>query len=133
MNFFAYKQKLINYENDMEYFLRSGINLIFQQNNVSCHTSRDSREYLKRFENKLKFWPPNNPALSPIETIQSFIQQKLEGYKFQNLDELEKKNSFFWNRIPEGYYARTYEKFYYIITQIYKIGKLKDKSKPYKK
>ena len=57
MNSFAYKQTLINYENDMEYFRRLGINLIFQQDNAPCHTSKDSREYLK-FENKLKFWPP---------------------------------------------------------------------------
>ena len=95
MKSFAYKQTLINYENDMEYFHRLGINLILQQDNVPCHTSKDSREYLKKIENKLKFWPPNNPDLSPIETIWSFIQQKLEGYKFQNLDELKKKILFF--------------------------------------
>ena len=133
MNSFAYKQTLINYENDMEYFRRLGINLIFQQDNAPCHTSKDSREYLKRFENKLKFWPPNSPDLSPIETIWSFIQQKLEGYKFQNLDELKKKILFFWNRIPADYCARICEKFYNDITQIYKTGKLKDKSKQYNK
>ena len=94
MNSFAYNQTLINYENDMEYFRRLGTNPIFQQDNAPCHTSKDSREYLKRFENKLKFWPPNSPDLSPIETIWSFIQQKLQGYKFQNLDEL-KKNIIF--------------------------------------
>ena len=47
MNSLAYKQTLINYENDMEYFRRLGINLILQQDNEPCHTSKDSREYLK--------------------------------------------------------------------------------------
>ena len=44
-----------------------------------------------------------------------------------------KKKFIFWNRIPAGYYARICEKFYNDIIQIYKTGKLKDKSKPYKK
>ena len=80
MNSFAYKQTLINYENDMEYFLRLGLNYFFSRRTIgSCHTSKDSREHLKRPENKLKFWPPNSPDLSPIETIWNFIQKKFEG------------------------------------------------------
>lgn len=133
MNSFAYKQALGNYEKDMEYFKSLGIDLIFQQDNAPCHTSKGSREYLKNINDKLKFWPPNSPDLSPIETVWSFIQQKLEGYKFKNLHDLKQKIIFYWNRIPQDYCKRICDKFINDIKQIYKTGKIKEKNNPYKK
>ena len=78
MNSFAYKQTLGNYEKDMDYYKRFGIVLIFQQDNAPCHTSKSSREYLKNIGDKLKFWPPNSPDLSPIETVLSFLYKKIK-------------------------------------------------------
>ena len=91
MNSFAYKQTLLNYEKDIDYYKGLGIELIFEQDNAHCHTSKGSRECLKSINYKLKFWPPNSPDLSPIETVRSFMQQKLEWYKFKNLHDLKNK------------------------------------------
>ena len=55
MNSFAYKQTLLNYEKDIDYYKGLGIELIFQQDNTPCHTSKGSRECLKSINNKLKF------------------------------------------------------------------------------
>ena len=78
-------------------------------------------------------WPPSSPDLSPIETVWSFIQQKLEGYKFKNLHDLKQKIIFYWNRIPKDYCKRICDKFINDIKQIYKTGKIKEKNNPYKK
>ena len=52
MNTFAYKQILLK---DMDYFRDLGINLIFQHDNAPCHTSKGSKEYLNKINDKLKF------------------------------------------------------------------------------
>ena len=44
---------------------------------------------------KLNFWLPNSPDLSQIESVWCLIQQKIEGLKFNDLDELEKKFCIF--------------------------------------
>ena len=51
MNTFAYKQILLK---DMDYFRDLGINLIFQHDNAPCHTSKGSKEYLNKINDKLK-------------------------------------------------------------------------------
>jgi len=131
MNSFAYKQTLQNYEKDINYFHQFGVNLIFQQDNAPCHTNKESKKYLDNL-NKLKFWPANSPDLSPIETVWSFVSKHLEGYKFNTLEELEKKIVFIWNRIPTDYCERLFNKFINDIEQLYKNGKIQTKKNHYK-
>jgi transposase len=40
--------------------------------------------------NHLEYWPPNSPDLSPIETVWSLMQSKLEGKTIKNIKELKK-------------------------------------------
>lgn len=90
MNSFAYEQILSNYEKYMDYFKDLWIDLTYQEDNDFCHTSKVSWYCLKNVNNKLKFRRTNSPELFPIETVGSFIRQKLEGYKFNNLHKLKK-------------------------------------------
>ena len=73
---------------------------------------------------KLDFWLPNSPDLSPLESVWCLIQQKIEGLKFNDLDELEKKILYFWNWILSNYYQKLFDKFINDINKLYKDGKL---------
>ena len=87
----AYKQTLLNYQNDINYLNEKyNKNLIFQRDNAPCHTSKDTETVLENMK-KLKFWPPNSPDFLPIEIVWSLIQERIQGMNFANLEELEKK------------------------------------------
>ena len=73
---------------------------------------------------KLDFWLQNSPGLSPLESVWCLIQQKIEGLKFNDLDELEKKILYFWNWILSNYYQKLFDKFINDINKLYKDGKL---------
>jgi len=75
----AYNQTLYHYQKDIEYYKSMGVDLIFQQDNSPSHVSAEIRQTLSTM-NKLDFWPPNSPDLSPIESVWSEVQSKLEGY-----------------------------------------------------
>ena len=62
---FSYLQTLEFFKEDID---RLDKNLYFQQDNATCHVGKKSKEYINsNFQNKLDFWPPNSPDLSPIE------------------------------------------------------------------
>ena len=120
----AYKQTLINYQNDINYLNEKyDKDLIFQQDNAPCHTSKETEKVLKNMK-RLKFWPPNSPDLSPIESVWSLIQERIQGREFSNLEELEKKILYEWNRIPQKYCKKLFDKFINDITSLYKAGKI---------
>ena len=39
----------------------------------------------------MEVWPPQSPDLNPIEHVWDILQAKLEGYKPENLTELEER------------------------------------------
>ena len=122
----AYAQTLINYQKDIEYYKTMGIDLIFQQDNCPSHVSAEIRQTLSTMH-KLDFWPPNSPDLSPIESVWSEVQSKLEGYTFKSMDDFKKKIVYEWNRVPVDYCQRICDKFIEDIKQIYKFGRVKEK------
>jgi len=99
----AYQQTLEFYKQDIEHFKKMGVDLIFQQDNSPSHVSPGINKILSGM-NKLDFWPPNSPDLSPIENVWSEVQKKLEGHTFNTLDELKNKIIYEWNRVPVEYY-----------------------------
>ena len=81
MNNFSYKQFLPFLKQDMEELKKKNnlsYNLVFQQDNTSCHNSKNSLEAIEVLfgENKI-WWPANSPDLSPIETVWAIIKQEL--------------------------------------------------------
>jgi len=103
-----------------------GVDLIFQQDNCPSHVSSDIKEKLSKMR-RLDFWPPNSPDLSPIESVWSEVQSKLEGYTFKNMEDFRKKIVYEWNRVPVEYCQRICRKFWDDIQQIYKFGRIKEK------
>ena len=122
----AYEQTLQYYQQDIEYYKTLGVDLIFQQDNCPSHSSSEIKQILNKMC-KLDFWPPNSPDLSPIECVWAEVQSKLEGYTFKNMDDFKKKIVYEWNRVPEEYCHRIFDKFNEDIRQIYKFGRVKEK------
>ena len=122
----AYRQTLINYKKDIEFYKSMGVDLIFQQDNCPSHVSAEIKQILKDMY-KLDFWPPNSPDLSPIESVWAEVQAKLEGYNFKNMDDFRKKIVYEWNRVPSDYCQRICDKFIDDIKQIYQFGRIKEK------
>lgn len=116
----AYKQALDYYKEDL-INLAGEKKLILQQDNAPCHVSKGA---LKKLENidYLRNWPPNSPDLSPIETVWSIVQSKLEGKVIKNIEDLKKNLLFVWNRIPNEYCKKIYEKFLFDIKIVSKTG-----------
>ena len=74
---------------------------MFQQDNSSCHKSRDSLEAIEVlfWKNKI-WWPANSPDLFPIKTVWAIIKQELSKRKYSSLDELRNNLIDIWNRFP---------------------------------
>ena len=123
----AYEQTLHYYQEDIDYYKSLGVDLIFQQDNCPSHVSAEIKQTLSKMY-KLDFWPPNSPDLSPIECVWAEVQAKLEGYTFKNMDDFKKKIVYEWNRVPEEYCHRIFDKFDEDIRQIYKYGRVKEKN-----
>ena len=91
-NNFSYKQFLLFMKNDMEKIKEDNNlkeDLIFQQDNAACHTSRESKYAIEiLFDKNYIDWPPNSPDMSPIENVWAILKEKLEKRKIKNLDEL---------------------------------------------
>ena len=104
MNNFSYKQFLLFIKEDIEQ-LKEKYNLnflLFQQDNASCHKSRDSLEAIEVLFGKDKiWWPANSPDLSPIETVWAIIKQELSKKKISTLDELRNNVIDIWSKFPD--------------------------------
>ena len=99
MTSFSYLQTLEYYKEDIN---QLGKNLYLQQDNAPCHVGKKCLDYIKKtFPNHLEFWPPNSPDLSPIEELWAIVEEKLNYYSFNSLDEMTRKLLWVWKRIPK--------------------------------
>ena len=104
-NNFSYKQFLIFLKDDMDRIKKYNNldnDLLFQQDNDSCHKSRESMETIEViFEKNKIWWPANSPDLSPIEIVWAILKQELSKRKNSNLNELRNNILDIWNRFPK--------------------------------
>jgi len=105
MNNFSYKQFLLFLKQDMDEIKKTynlEKDLLFQQDNASCHKSRESIEALEIIFGKNQiWWPANSPDLSPIEVVWPILKQELSKMKNTSLDELRNNIIDIWPRFPK--------------------------------
>ena len=104
LNNFSYKQFLLFMKDDMEKIKKDNNlneNLIFQQDNATCHISRESKAAIEIFfKGNFIEWPPNSPDLSPIENVWAIIKEKLSKRNITNFDELRENILDIWVKFP---------------------------------
>ena len=59
-------------------------NLIFQQDNAPCHTSKFTKAWFKEQNMKVMSWPANSADLNPIENLWMILKHKLHGKGINN-------------------------------------------------
>ena len=125
-NNYSYKQFLLFMKNDMEKIKKDNNlqeNLIFQQDNAACHTSRDSKYAIEvLFGKDYIEWPPNSPDLSPIENVWAIIKEKLEKRSIKNLDDLRENIMDIWAKFPVSLCEKICDKFKDKIKYVEKYG-----------
>jgi transposase len=63
-------------------------NLLFQQDNASCHTSFKLLKYFSEKKIEVMFWPPCSPDLSPIENVWNLLKRSVGKINVTNKKEL---------------------------------------------
>jgi len=77
-------------------------NIIFQQDNASCHKAKVVADWFQSTDLEVMKWPAQSPDLNPIEYLWDHLKRKIrEGPKSNSLDELWKRVETEWNRIPQ--------------------------------
>jgi transposase len=74
-------------------------NYVWQQDGAPAH-SPAKRDILVGIP--MLNWPAKSPDLSPIEQLWSYLKQRLEDAVFSNADDLFKRLSEEWDRIPSA-------------------------------
>jgi transposase len=86
--------------NTMEKFSLDTKGVLFMQDNAPCHTSRDTKKWLKINKINVLDWPAQSPDMNPIENVWDIIDRRIRKRAEQpsNVEEL-------WNFIQEEWYS----------------------------
>ena len=71
-----------------------------QQDNNNKHTSRSTKEWLKKIKVNVLEWPSQCPDLNPIEMLWKDLKQAVHVRKPNNLPELKLFRTEEWAKIP---------------------------------
>jgi len=65
-------------------------NLLFQQDNASCHVSNKTITFFARNNVEIMIWPPNSPDLNPIENCWYLLKKRIGLVYCKNKEEFKK-------------------------------------------
>ena len=88
-----------------------GQNWCWQQDNAPAHNAFNSRYILNQIMPNQLTWPAKSPDLSPIEQVWGYIKKRLEGKKFDNVDQLFNAIKNEWDAIPNEIIHNFYSSF----------------------
>ena len=76
---------------------------IFQQDGAPCHTSRETKKFLKNNKIETIEWPSKSPDINPIENVWGWMVKDIYFGKpaYKNVNELKKAIFDSWARIPD--------------------------------
>ena len=83
----------------------------FMQDNASCHTSKDTKEFFKKQKFEPMLWPPSSPDLNPIENIWSVMKQGLwkRRSEIKNAEDTWRVAQQLWYQISEDLIRKIYK------------------------
>lgn len=73
--------------------------VIFQQDNALCHTSRTTRQWMEENNIRLLDWPAQSPDLNPIEHLWSTLKTRIRNHRIATKDSLKTALREEWNKI----------------------------------
>ena len=113
MREFSYAQALEFYKENYENFKKLNENLYFEQDGVSCHTSKKIKSLLENmFGDKLIQNAPHSPDIAyPIETLWAELKKRVKSRNPKNLEELKIIAIEECNKIPVDYAKKLFINF----------------------
>lgn len=84
-------------------FLNANANMIYQHDNATPHTGRESRECLAANNINVMEWPSKSPDLNPIEHLWDNVDRRVRQRQNQpnTIQELETALIQEWNNVPQ--------------------------------
>ncbi len=80
--------------------LKMGRGCIFQHDNDPKHTTKATKEWLKKKHIKVLEWPSQSPDLHPIENLWRELKVRVAKRQPRNLNDLERICKEEWDKIP---------------------------------
>ena len=89
-----------------------GKDWVWEQDNASSHTAKDTINYLGPRVPYLFDWPPKSPDLSPIEQVWNYLKVKISGRHFSSPRQIYEALQEEWNKIPNEIIHNLYTSFW---------------------
>ena len=90
-------------QQSLDYYNKTPVNVIFQQDNDSKHTSKLAQKWFKDQGYTVMKWPAQSPDINPIEHLWWYLKKQLAAYEVapKGVVELWERCQVEWEKIPK--------------------------------
>ncbi|KUF87249.1 hypothetical protein AM588_10001449 [Phytophthora nicotianae] len=88
-----------------------GVDFVFQQDNASIHTSRETTHFLQETQVDTMVWLARSPDCNPIENVWSAMATRVyaHGRQYRMVEQLEDAIVYTWGTIEQAYLDKLVE------------------------